>query len=82
MPVVLRVQGFIVKIFLPNREHGPAHVHVFKQGGEVSVWLRTDRVEVRDVIGMSRADQRVAVAIIEEHAELLRAKWEEYHGKD
>jgi hypothetical protein len=79
MPTVLRVNGFTIKIFLPTREHGPAHVHVYKQGGEVVMWLRADRVEVRESEGMSRADERAARAIVEAHADLLRAKWREYH---
>lgn len=82
MPTVLRVKGFIVKIFLPTREHGPAHVHVFKQSGEIIIWLRADGVEVRESIGMSRADERTARAIVEEHAEMLRRKWRDYHGEE
>jgi hypothetical protein len=79
MPTVLRAGGFTIKIYLPDREHGPAHVHVFKQGGELIVWLRPNGVEVRDSIGLSRADERTALAIVIDHADLLRSKWREYH---
>jgi hypothetical protein len=35
MPTVLVQGGFKVRILLPPREHGPAHVHVHKAGGLV-----------------------------------------------
>ena len=39
MPTVLHIDGFQVRIFLPPREHGPAHVHVRKAGAGVVINL-------------------------------------------
>lgn len=83
MPIVLRADGFHVRIFLPTREHGPAHVHVTREGGEVIVFLNDPEqgVSIRDVYGMRPVDVRKAVAIIEANAEYLRQQWEMYHGE-
>ena len=83
MPVVLLVKGFQVRIFLPTREHGPAHVHITREGGEVVIVLNAPEqgVSVRDVRGMKPADVRQAVAIVEANADYLRQQWREYHGE-
>lgn len=82
MPTVLRVGGFEVMIFLPGREHGPAHVHVYKRGTEVSILLNTgeEEVAIRKVIRMSQRDAWRAVEIVTEHVEFLRDQWRKYHG--
>ena len=77
MPVVLRVHGFTVRIYLPPREHGPAHVHVFKAGGEVVIALAP--VAVRDAAGMSDRDVRAAVRLVWEHWDDLMSAWRIYH---
>jgi hypothetical protein len=83
MPVVLREKGFQVRIFLPTREHGPAHVHIIREGGEVVVVLNTPEqgMSVREVRGMRPADVRQAVAIVEVNADYLRQQWRKYHGE-
>jgi hypothetical protein len=57
MPTVLRVDGFRIVIFASQREHGPAHVHVFHSGEEVVIELRTSEegVAVRDFRGTAHA---------------------------
>lgn len=80
MPTVLRVEGFRISILLPPREHGPAHVHVERGDGLVTVGL--DPVTIITVIGTSRQDVRRAVRLVEGHrAELLTAG-RTYHGED
>lgn len=79
---MLGTGGVSVRTYPPTREHGPAHVHVIRGRGEVVIALGEpdEGVSVREVYAMRRADVHAAVALVEEHAELLRRKWEEYHG--
>lgn len=83
MPVVLRVDGFQVMIFLPPREHSPAHVHVVRDEAEVIINLNTSEigVSVREIHGMREAHVQRAVAIVARHAALLRQQWRKYHGE-
>lgn len=78
MPTVLRVDGFRLVILLPPREHGPAHVHVYKAGGVVAIELVT--LTVRDVRDLSNRDVRAAVAVVAAHQEFLSGEWRRYHG--
>ena len=82
MPKVLSVDGFVVVIYFPPTEHGPAHVHVSKAGGSAVIILPLGRakVEVRESFGMSRADVRKAVAIVAANADLLIVEWRKIHG--
>lgn len=82
MPTVLRVDGFAVRIYLPSREHGPAHVHVVKGGDEVVIELadqgRPQRV--RDVLDMRDSDVLAAFRIVSVHTKDLLAHWRRLHG--
>ena len=82
-PTVLGERGFAVRIYLQPREHGPAHVHVIKDGGEVILELGDDpsRLEIREVYGMREVDVRLAIRIVSEHHAELRVAWRKYHGK-
>jgi len=82
MPTVLRVDGFRAIIFLPPREHGPAHVHVLKANGEIVIELATDDEpqRVRDVYGMTGRDVIRAFRIVEDHSAMLWTEWRKYHG--
>jgi len=73
---------FVVKILLPPREHGPAHVHVFKAGGEVIIELGTpgESCVLREAHSMKTADIVRAVRIVEMNPEELRESWRKYHG--
>jgi hypothetical protein len=77
MPAVLREDGFVVVIFHPPREHGPAHVHVFKGEGEVIIEL--DPIEVREVY-MRTKDAVAAVELVDAHRAELLDRWREIHG--
>jgi hypothetical protein len=78
VPTVLRVDGFRLIVLLPPREHGPAHVHVSRAGGAVTVELLT--LAVRDVRGMTDAEVRAAVRIVAANEGILIAEWRKYHG--
>jgi hypothetical protein len=77
MPTVLTVNGYAVKVYYPPREHGPAHVHVFRAGEEVLIDL--DPVAVRENRGMRTSHVVEAVGIVEDHLEVLRSEWERIH---
>ncbi len=81
-PTVLSERGFAVRIYLQPREHGPAHVHVVKDDGEIIIMLGDDLsgMEIREMFRMREAEARVALRIVSKHhAELLDA-WRRYHG--
>ena len=78
MPTVLRVDGFRVIVFLPPREHPPAHVHVQNADGEAVIGL--DPVMVREAAGMSNADIVRAVRIVQAHRQQLMTEWRKHHG--
>ena len=82
MPTVLRVDGFRVVIYLPPREHEPAHVHVWKDDAEVVIDVATARRRqtIRSVSRMRTADVVKAFRIVEENADYLLTCWRQYHG--
>jgi len=77
MPTVIQRDGFRVVIFLPPREHGPAHVHVRKAGAEVVITL--DPIGVRVVERMRPADVVQAVALVEDNRAHLLKEWRKRH---
>jgi Domain of unknown function (DUF4160) len=82
MPTVLVQGGFNVRILLPPREHGPAHVHVHKAGGLVVIDLPTEGrgVRIRTVSRMRVPDVIGAVRLVEANAALLLGEWRRHHG--
>jgi hypothetical protein len=78
MPIVLRAAGFEVAIYQPPREHGPAHVHIFRAGTQVVITLSP--IAVERVHRMRPADVVKAVRIVEAHRRMLLRKWREIHG--
>ncbi len=82
MPTVLRVGGFLVRIYHPPREHGPAHVHVLKDGAEVVIELadqgRPQRI--RDVLGMRDSDVLAAFRLVGAHTGDLLSHWRQLHA--
>lgn len=77
MPTVIQRDGFRVVIFLPPREHGPAHVHVCKAGTEVVITL--DPIGIRVVERMRPADVVQAVALVEDNRAHLLKEWRKRH---
>ena len=82
MPTVLDVDGFQVRIRLPPREHGPAHVHVWKAGTHVVINLpQGDQpLGIRIVHRMRDLDVVAAVRLVEANVELLLTEWRKHHG--
>ena len=81
MPRVHEVDGFRVYIYLPPREHGPAHVHVLKAGSEVVVQIGTgEALRPYRVFGPIRASEVVrAVRIVEAVEDYLLKEWRRHH---
>lgn len=81
MPTVLRESGFRVVIYTRD-EHPPAHVHVWKAGGEVVIHLgdAEESPSLREVNGMSKRDARKALDLVTEYQDFLLTRWEEIHG--
>lgn len=81
MPTVLRVDGFRVVIYAPPREHPPPHVHVFVNGGSVTVGLSRAGSEpsvlraegVRDEVAWK------ACRLVSQHSAFLLAMWRSLH---
>jgi hypothetical protein len=82
MPRVHEAGGFRVYIYLPPREHGPAHVHVLKAGSEVVVHIGTGAaLEPHRVFGpIKDTDVIRAIRIVEAIEEYLLEEWRRYHG--
>ena len=82
MPTVLNVDGFQVRILVPPREHGPAHVHVWKAGTVLVINLPggDQLLSLRNVRGMRTADIVAAFRLVEENVGLLLQQWRKYHG--
>jgi hypothetical protein len=78
LPTVLRAYGFRIVIRHPPREHGPAHVHVFKGNGELVIEVEHD-ISVRESYGMTLRDAREARALVQDHLEELRRAWKSIH---
>lgn len=80
-PTLLRSHGFAVRMYLPPREHGPAHVHVVKADGEVVVTLGDhDRAPMPTrVVNLRDIDVIAAVRLVAAHNEELMAQWRSYH---
>jgi hypothetical protein len=80
MPEVLRVDGYIVKIWF--NDHPPQHVHVFKDNGECVIELSNqDSFPVLlKFQGMSRKEISKALKIVNKHQKKLLQKWQTIHG--
>ncbi len=80
MPTVLSQDGFDVMIY--TKDHLPAHVHVWKAGGEVVIDLGGDVVapSIREHKRMRKENVRKAVGIVEENQMVLLIQWREIHG--
>ena len=76
-PGVLRLDGFTVFVYLPPREHGPAHVHVRKAGGEAVILLGDGSIV--SVSKMSDPDIAGARRIVTQFREYLLLYWGRYH---
>ncbi|MBD2234935.1 DUF4160 domain-containing protein [Phormidium tenue] len=77
MPTIWREDGFEIRVN-PN-DHEPAHVHVFKSGGELKVQIQGD---VSPLInwGMKDKDAAKACILVNKCRKQLLKAWEDIHG--
>jgi hypothetical protein len=82
MPTILSIDGFVISIRLPPREHGPPHVHIWKGGARTVVSLGDshERPAIREVYGMNKLDVARAYRIVEKHQLQLLLRWRQFHG--
>jgi hypothetical protein len=82
-PTIVEEDGFQSKVFLPPREHGPAHVHVSKAGEVAIVTLphATQSLMVQSVSKkMRNANVVAAVRLVEAHVDMSWMHWRKYHA--
>ena len=79
MPKVYDEHGWQILIWLPPREHGPPHCHVFKNGQKMKVSLQSLEV-IEATRGWKTTDYRAAVRLVEDQITHLRQQWEAIHG--
>lgn len=77
MPELFRLFG--IKLFFFSREHLPIHI----QNTDRHAKYETDpMVKLVESKNMKAKDLRLAESIIEENKDLIKKRWEEYHGTD
>jgi hypothetical protein len=78
MPEVFREFGFVF-FFYANEGAEPMHIHVRKASGFAKYWV--EPIELEFSQGMKVNDLKIAEQLINEHLELIKAKWYEVHGR-
>jgi hypothetical protein len=83
MPQVHQTGGFRIYVYRPPSEHGPPHVHVLKDAGEVVVRIGTGiSLEPYRAFGqIKRADVIRAIRIVESLEVHLLEEWRKYHDE-
>lgn len=80
MPKVLERDGYRFSFF-SNEGNEPAHVHVDKGDCAGKVWL-VPEVKVAGLMrGCKPKEAKKIERLVREHAELLKAKWDEYSSR-
>ena len=75
MPTVFIVFGFVFKFY--SDDHSPIHIHVIKDGCEAKFNLVPSLMMVFNH-GFKKHEISVIEGIIEENADIIKFKWEEY----
>ena len=80
MVTIHRERGFDVVIF--TNDHAPAHVHVYRGGGEAKInLLGPDGLpELIYVDGLKRSDVRRAMDMVEQNVVEFMERWLHIHG--
>jgi len=77
-PTVLRVRGY--RFFFFSREEIRPHIHVHHASGEAKFWL-SPAIELSDDYGLGSRRIAVALKIIEDHQDEIRAAWAKHFGR-
>jgi hypothetical protein len=76
-PTIFRARG--LRFFFFSREEERIHVHVVGVQGEAKVWIEPKTEVVRNH-GFSERTLRIAVELIKEREDEIRAAWNEHFG--
>jgi DNA-binding transcriptional regulator PaaX len=55
------------------------HVHVHSSEGEAKFWIEP-RIEMAQTFGLNERQIRVALALVEAHADEIRRAWHQHFG--
>ena len=80
MPTVLRLEGYVIMIYL--HDHRPAHVHVSARGCELVVNLNRSPayVSVRNNNGFKTPEIANILRLVQRHRDVLCEMWKGIHG--
>ncbi len=77
MPELFRMFG--IRFFFFSNEHVPIHVHVKNADGTAKFEVKP--LKLIENKGMKQKDIYLAESIIEENADIIEQKWNDYFGK-
>jgi hypothetical protein len=80
VPKVIEIKGYAVKVF--TDDHGPAHVHVLKNGILLKISLQPVAFVSAKYGRPSEHVKRGAVAVVQEHVDACWAVWRKIYGED
>ncbi len=72
------VEGFVIRVY--SDDHAPAHVHVFRDGAELRVYLRGSRTPEEVAGRMKASNRRRAIKLVAERRHQLLAMWRRFHS--
>ena len=75
MPTIFIIFGFIFKFY--SDDHTPIHIHVVKDGHEAKYNIEPDVMLVFNH-GFKKHEISMIESIIQENAEIIRERWNEY----
>ncbi len=78
MVTILHRQRYGYDVVIHTREHGPAHVHVFRAGKQLKAELQPIRIVSNS--GFTSRETRRIRALLEAHQALLLSEWTRIHG--
>ncbi len=76
-PTIFREAGY--RFYFFSREELRMHVHVHGQDGEAKFCIEP-RIELAQTFGLNERQVRVALALIEAHADEIRRAWQQHFG--
>lgn len=79
MPEVFRFFGF--SFFFYSREHEPLHIHVEGNGGAAKFDWNGAEFVMKEQHGIKAGDMRKIKTVIDENADLIMDRWNEYFNK-
>lgn len=78
MPEIFRFYGF--SFFFYSREHEPLHIHVEGKGGMAKFDWNGVAFELSEMHDIKASDLRKIEEVIDENADIIIRRWEEYFG--